>query len=80
MDIQLEKSTIAKLMERSFQLYGDESAVAFVGEAPLSYRQLGQKVAETVSMLYHNGIHHGDKIALLMGMFFSSAAPERPND
>ena len=61
----LENFTLKSLIDRSIALYPDEPALSKVGEDPMSYDDLRQKVQDTIIMLHDNGIKKGDKVALL---------------
>lgn len=61
----LDNFTLPALLERSVNLYGDENALAKIGEEPLTYRELGDKVQDMVATLQKNGISKGDTIILL---------------
>ncbi len=61
----LENFTLKSLIDRSVALYPNEPALAKVGEEPMSYDALRQKVQDTIVLLHDNGIKKGDKVALL---------------
>jgi non-ribosomal peptide synthetase component E (peptide arylation enzyme) len=61
MDIQPENMTIRELMERSFKLYHNLPAVAFVNEPMLSYHELKEKVEKTARLLCQCGIRKFEK-------------------
>lgn len=61
----LENFTLPRLFERSVSLYGEEPALAKVGEDAINYNQLNDKVLQTVELLQKSGISKGDKVALL---------------
>ena len=62
--ITLPSLTLKALYEHSIAAYGDRTAVQFVGEEPISYRQLAQKVEAIQEILRKYGIRQGDKVAL----------------
>lgn len=61
----LENFTLPRLFDRSINLYGNEPSLAKVGEEPMSYNQLNEKVQQTVALLQKSGISKGDKVVLL---------------
>ena len=65
MIIDLENQTIPGLMRRSFSLYGDLPAVASVGEAPITYARLHERIEALCRHLTELGIAGGHRVALL---------------
>ncbi|EDZ62491.1 Long-chain-fatty-acid--CoA ligase [Sulfurimonas gotlandica GD1] len=61
----LENFTLPRLFDRSVNRYGEEPSLAKVGEEPMSYNQLNEKVKATVQLLQKSGISKGDKVVLL---------------
>ncbi|WP_373002527.1 AMP-binding protein [Sulfurimonas sp.] len=61
----LENFTLPKLFDRSVNLFGEEPSLAKVGQEPMSYNQLNEKVQATVQLLQKSGISKGDKVVLL---------------
>ena len=61
----LEELTLTALIKRSSELYKDQPALAFVGETPITYGQLYQKINEVSQLLREQGVGSGDKIAIL---------------
>jgi long-chain acyl-CoA synthetase len=57
--------TIPSLFNRTLNRVGDHDALAFVGDKPISYRQVSQKVGALIAFLEKNGLKPGDKIAIL---------------
>ena len=57
--------TLPALLERSAKLFANESAVAFVGETPITYEEFYKRVQALVAQLEKAGIKKGDKVALL---------------
>jgi long-chain acyl-CoA synthetase len=57
--------TIPSLFNRTLNSFGDCDALAFVGEKPLSYRQVSDKIVALIAFLEKNGLRPGDKIAIL---------------
>ncbi|GAB4339463.1 MAG: long-chain fatty acid--CoA ligase [Calditrichia bacterium] len=62
---QLEKLTIKCMFEESIKLYGDRPSLAHVGQKPMTYNELGQKVKEVQILLQDRGIQKGDKVVIL---------------
>ncbi len=61
----LDKYTLSALFDRSVSLYGDEPALANVGQKAMNYNELNEKIQQTVQLLQKNGISKGDKVVLL---------------
>jgi long-chain acyl-CoA synthetase len=61
----LENFTLPSLLNRSVSMYGNENALGKVGETPMLYSELGEKVQQMVKLLQENGISQGDKVVLL---------------
>jgi len=61
----LENFTLKSLIERSIELYPELPSLAKVGQDPMTYKELGEKVQEMIALLQENGIRKGDKVALL---------------
>lgn len=61
----LENFTLPSLLERSVSLYKNEDALAKVGQAPMKYGELGEKVHSMIKLLKDNGISKGDRVVLL---------------
>jgi long-chain acyl-CoA synthetase len=57
--------TFPALFEESLKKYGKESFLSFVGETPLTFEQVGQKVDAVLALLEQQGIQKGDKVAIL---------------
>jgi long-chain acyl-CoA synthetase len=62
--IELPILTLQALFERSISHYGPHPALQFAGEEPITYSQLGEKVASIQKILRDYGIKEGDKVAL----------------
>lgn len=54
--IQLDKLTIDTLLKQSFVKYGDLSAIASVGEKPMTYAELEKAVMKRIEGLTARGI------------------------
>jgi long-chain acyl-CoA synthetase len=59
------KYTVPALLEPSFEKFPDRVALTFVGETPVTYRQLKDNIVRVASLLASNGIRKGDKVAIL---------------
>ncbi len=65
MDKDFPVLTMPALLERSAKLFDNKSAVAFVGETPISYKEFYQRVQAVMALLEEAGIKKGDKVAIL---------------
>ncbi len=63
--IPLNRLTIQELFDRALQAYGHRPSLSFVGETPISYRELGEQVKRIARMLASAGLQPGDKVALV---------------
>ncbi|MFT7005092.1 MAG: long-chain acyl-CoA synthetase [Sulfurimonas sp.] len=61
----LDYYTLPNLIDRSVSLYADKNSLGKVGETPMLYSELGEKIKQTVKLLQENGISQGDKVVLL---------------
>jgi long-chain acyl-CoA synthetase len=61
----LENFTLPSLLNRSVSMFGNSNALAKVGQTPMLYCELGEKVKQMVKLLQENGISQGDKVVLL---------------
>ena len=61
----LENFTLKALIDRSVMLYPELPALSKVGQDPMTYDDLRQKVQDTIITLHDNGVKQGDKVALL---------------
>ncbi|MGD0583110.1 MAG: AMP-binding protein [Bacteroidales bacterium] len=57
--------TIPSLFSQTLNRAGDCNALAFVGEKPMSYREVSFKIGALIAFLEKNSIKPGDKIAIL---------------
>ncbi|MBN1939319.1 MAG: AMP-binding protein [Candidatus Aminicenantes bacterium] len=57
--------TFPALLERSFSGPAEQPALGFVQERPMSYGELRDCVSRLAGLLRANGLHKGDKVALL---------------
>jgi long-chain acyl-CoA synthetase len=63
--VELDELTIPALFKRSCALYQGLPAVTYVGEPPLTYSELGQRIDALAGRLLACGVGKGDKVALL---------------
>jgi len=61
----LDNFTLPALLHRSTTMYAHENALAKIGEKPMTYEELNQKVHNMIRILRENGIDKGDKVVLL---------------
>lgn len=61
----LDNFTLPTLLHRSTTMYAHENALAKIGEKPMTYEELNQKVHNMIRILRENGIDKGDKVVLL---------------
>ncbi len=54
-------SMFGKIVEK----HGDSNAMSFVGEKPLSYKEVQKQIASVIALLESLGIQPGDKVAIL---------------
>ncbi|MCU0471808.1 MAG: AMP-binding protein [Bacteroidales bacterium] len=59
------KLTFPALFNETRRKHGKSKAYAFVGEEPVSYDVAGKRISALSALLEKNGIHPGDKVALL---------------
>lgn len=64
MDIE-NSMTFPAFFAESVRNFGSRSALALVGESPLTYYETGQKINALLSMLEKLGIQQGDRVAIL---------------
>ena len=65
MIVEVEKKTLRCLMERSFRLYANLPSLSHVGDLPITYQQLQEKIADLAVTLLSRNISPGDRIAIL---------------
>ncbi len=58
-------TTLQELLQYSVKEFSSKDSLAFVGEKPFTYKQLGEKVSEFSQILHQNSIKKGDKVAIL---------------
>lgn len=59
------KYTVPALLEESFNKFPHNISLSFVGETPLTYNQLKNKIDGVSMMLENFGVSPGDKVAIL---------------
>lgn len=57
--------TLPGLLSESVGMYGDRPALTFVGEKPINYNELQERVNAVVAFLEKQNINHGDRVAIL---------------
>ena len=60
-----DKQTFPVLLENSFSKFGKLNAMAYAGEAPITYNELGNQVAAVITLLEKLDVKQGDKVAIL---------------
>lgn len=61
----LENFTLPSLLNRSVDMYNNEDVLSKVGQTPMKYSELNEKVHSMAKLLKENGISKGDKVLLL---------------
>jgi long-chain acyl-CoA synthetase len=61
----MKKYTIPSFLRNSVEIFSDQIALTFIDETGISYRDLGNKIEETVALLSILGIERGDKVAMI---------------
>lgn len=59
------KLTFPALFHDSVKKYGQDDFLSFIGETPLTYNQVSEKVDAVMALLENTGVQKGDKIAIL---------------
>lgn len=57
--------TFPAFFAASLEKHSDREAMSFIGETPLKYSEVDNKIKSTISFLEKNGIKAGDKVAIL---------------
>jgi len=57
--------TIPFMLSETLRRFGKRDAMAFVGEKPISYETVSEKIFSVMALLESNGIVPGDKISIL---------------
>lgn len=61
----MTKYTISALLDNAITKYHNQPALAFAGDTPINYEQLGQQVNEASVMLHKLGVTQSDKVAIV---------------
>ncbi len=61
----MNKFTLKKIMENSFNKYADLPAVSWVDGEPITYSEMEEKITHLSSCLHKKGIGFGDRVAIL---------------
>lgn len=64
-----ESLTLPALFAGAVSRFGDRPAMALVGETPITYRELNQRIVAVMAWLQKLGIQKGDKVAILSASF-----------
>ena len=62
---EYKKLTFPSLMKESFSRNSDKQAMSFVGEDPITYAEVAEKVDAVISFLEKIGVKPGNKVAIL---------------
>ncbi|MBN2365096.1 MAG: hypothetical protein EH225_03230 [Calditrichaeota bacterium] len=65
MEKTLPKLTMDIFFNQILEEYGENPALALVGQEPISYKEFGEKVLQLRSLLAQHNVEKGDKIVLL---------------
>ncbi len=57
--------TIPSLFLKTLEKHGNQNALAFAGEKPLTYNEVYHKINSLIAFLERNNINPGDKVAIL---------------
>lgn len=57
--------TFPALLENTQRRYSDRPALAFVSGEPMTYTEVGEKIATLRELMYRSGVNQGDRVALL---------------
>ena len=61
----LKSQTFPSLLENSVREYGNNIALSYVNDNPLTYNDLGKEITKIKNLLIGMGISKGDKVAIL---------------
>jgi long-chain acyl-CoA synthetase len=59
------KLTLPGIFNESVKMYKDRPVLSFVGEEPLTYSDMAQRVKSVIAFLKKHGIDKGDRVAIL---------------
>jgi long-chain acyl-CoA synthetase len=57
--------TFPSVYKETLRKFGDRNAYSFVGEEPVTYKQVYEKILATIAFLERNGVEPGDRVAIL---------------
>lgn len=57
--------TFPAFFKKSMEKHSDRNAMSFVGETPIKYSELDEKIKSLISFLEQNNIKKGDRVAIL---------------
>lgn len=63
--MQLEQLTLKHVLENSLREYSSQRALGFVGQQPMTYKDFGEQVDQTIGFLHSIGIGYGDRVTIL---------------
>ncbi len=61
----LSKLTLKAFLDYVISRHGEYSAMTLIGDVPITYEQVGEKVKHLSAILKNNGIQKGDRVAIL---------------
>jgi long-chain acyl-CoA synthetase len=61
----MQVKTLADLISNSATQFGNQPALGYVGEKPVTYNQIPGKISSIIAFLESKGIAKGDKVAIL---------------
>ncbi len=62
---QNQKLTLPGLFEKTMERFADSNAMALVGEQPITYSQLNDKIRSLIAFYENLGVKPGDRVAIL---------------
>ncbi len=62
---KIKNYTLPSLFEATLQNFPDNPAMSFVGEKPITYKELGMKINSLANFLIELGVKKNDKVAIL---------------
>ena len=61
----LKDLTLASIIDRSAELFGDRDALTKVSQTPMTYTEFFESTMQMVKLMQEKGVSKGDKVALL---------------